>query len=895
MHRLKLLALTGTCLLLQAAPNPKIRVTLGEPNAWSLEQAHYLLEQRTARNQTLRPKEPLPEDLDPNAISGNRFQALRQTFSAGVSFDQSLGPQNAAAEKRLSLDVSSYESNRTALANSLVKQKELSDKIASLGKSKRTAAEAGASDSVLKAYDTEIGGQQTLLDAEKRDADRINASMANVPTAIKTPDAPKTDFSQFPASAIGGLLGDKAAFNDPKTQASTALDNYLNFQMELLMKQVTLLRDATPPSRRIVFLELPQSFQVAGDSFWQRVRDRVVKVQWRIVSYTRPVPNDDAIGPASVEKLLDKPYLRRDLIHCMERLYNKSVSECALPAGTGSAEEQGKDAKQNQFRYQTTQASAYIGREKKKDVKYDFALVEQVTEPKRTTISGKGTAPMDPYARRAGEAELAVAGTTRVIDMVPRIGALNVNDKNYVSNGLALTGAFRWITGWGASAAYQRQKETYEQFIHQDIFAAAYGKGDPDFGWVFGPNPGSRVLAPGIRTTYATLEVPTSALGLTLEGRTCTYERADVQPAPWDEDEDCGSTQVFHVMLPTRAQSDFWVDGVKFRTAAPGARQIVTLLGGYFSTLTGVAVDGVPMRRSVAISNPELTPLPRADSAKYPNSIVSGEFEIIAGRQMLIAFTAGPDYVGTPQITVTSPIHSFHLNSQKLKLDGDSLDERALKGEVMFAPPPKVTDYSISGNSATGYILHLSGQGFRTDTSVEVGGNSLTGSKTLHTTERLDVSLANRTDFEADSVRVTVFNQTDPVSKAFTAEFPGPYRPVVTKVEAVGRHCIDKDCKVGPGAHNYWLFHVSGHNLTGVGLTAVAAPNGAPMKGTLSGISSSEFLLNIDQSVVGTYAIVSFAKPGTAALSQYVAFRLPTPDAEDKYKDKELIIKRIPK
>ena len=52
------------------------------------------------------------------------------------------------------------------------------------------------------------------------------------------------------------MLKDKFAFNDPKLAASNAVDNFVNLQNEMIMKQVTLLRNEAGYNRRIVFAEL---------------------------------------------------------------------------------------------------------------------------------------------------------------------------------------------------------------------------------------------------------------------------------------------------------------------------------------------------------------------------------------------------------------------------------------------------------------------------------------------------------------------------------------------------------------------------------------------------------------------------------------------------------------
>src|ERR1035437_2119296 len=94
--------LTITLAVLQAAPlnaadPPKIAVTPGTPNVWSMEQAHYLLNRLRANRDGLQTKKPGEDDLNPNAMNGIRLDALQQFFGAAVSFDQIGATQNKLA------------------------------------------------------------------------------------------------------------------------------------------------------------------------------------------------------------------------------------------------------------------------------------------------------------------------------------------------------------------------------------------------------------------------------------------------------------------------------------------------------------------------------------------------------------------------------------------------------------------------------------------------------------------------------------------------------------------------------------------------------------------------------------------------------------------------------
>src|SRR5689334_4156484 len=90
--------ITGLLPLSAVAQNDRRRkpviVSFGQPNIWSLEQAHYLLARMHMTNLELQAKALSADDLDPNATNGTRIQLLRQLLGVEAQFDQSIGFQN---------------------------------------------------------------------------------------------------------------------------------------------------------------------------------------------------------------------------------------------------------------------------------------------------------------------------------------------------------------------------------------------------------------------------------------------------------------------------------------------------------------------------------------------------------------------------------------------------------------------------------------------------------------------------------------------------------------------------------------------------------------------------------------------------------------------------------
>ncbi|HEX5966168.1 MAG TPA: hypothetical protein VFY51_09550, partial [Pyrinomonadaceae bacterium] len=71
-----------------------IVVSFGQPNIWSLEQAHYLLARMHMTNLELQAKALADTDLDPNIIHGTRIQILKQLLEITGQYDQGVGFQN---------------------------------------------------------------------------------------------------------------------------------------------------------------------------------------------------------------------------------------------------------------------------------------------------------------------------------------------------------------------------------------------------------------------------------------------------------------------------------------------------------------------------------------------------------------------------------------------------------------------------------------------------------------------------------------------------------------------------------------------------------------------------------------------------------------------------------
>ena len=338
-------------------------------------------------------------------------------------------------------------------------------------------------------------------------------------------------------------------------------------------------------------------------------------------------------------------------------------------------------------------------------------------------VRERPTPPTDKYA---------VLRKIRTVDLIPRQSSLNVNDIQDTIKAGALTAAFSFLFGFGAKVNYQRQRELYEQYIHQEIFASGFGKGSREFGWTFGPLPGSKRVAPGIRTTYAVMVIPSTVKELRFTAAGCYFPRkrnaptsfADVAHADWHQPDELDDyrcelteTDAFNVSVPGSRDDSFFVTEAWYQPAAPGQRVSVHLRGRDFSTLTGVLVNGVTLCPSVGVAQPVLGPR-KCPEAPQDGKSISGEFERLNRRQLVLTFKMPDDFRGIPTITVVAPSRAIDINRVPLKIN-DVDDQLLVEGNhrvpFMFARRPQ------EGLSLTGLDISRAGPASTTVTAILSG------------------------------------------------------------------------------------------------------------------------------------------------------------------------------
>lgn len=265
--------------------------------------------------------------------------------------------------------------------------------------------------------------------------------------------------------------------------------------------------------------------------------------------------------------------------------------------------------------------------------------------------------------RHPGDATGPVSdsGIVRALEVIPRQTALNVNETHALVRNTALSFAFRYVFGLGGKVDYQTQREKYDQFVQQEVFASGFGKGDSTFGWTFGPTPGTHLLNAGTRNTYAVLVVPDNATALHLKANGCSFgikkNPPENFPADREGDIECGTPFTAEVRLPGREDSgSFDITGVSFTKIKAGQRASIVLQGNYISPQTTVLVNGKRLTQLVGLGKPPQT-MDNGPAEDGETNAISGNFEFVNHQYLAISLTVPPNYSEPkfPSITLIAP------------------------------------------------------------------------------------------------------------------------------------------------------------------------------------------------------------------------------------------------
>jgi hypothetical protein len=396
--------------------------------------------------------------------------------------------------------------------------------------------------------------------------------------------------------------------------------------------------------------------------------------------------------------------------------------------------------------------------------------------------------------------------SVRTIDIIPRQNAINVQDTKQRLSRTGIFAAVSFLFGFAGKFSYERQRETAEQFLNQELFTSGFGKGEKDFGWSFYPFAGTKQLSSGVRTTYAVAIIPEDAETLILKARGCYFPRKKNQPLNyddaaddrWNDKDDANDAlctqpeQAFVLPVPggNGDGADFYVTEVRYTEfQQPGSRMIASIRGQNLPSQVAVFVEGVPLRQAVGLGQLNIESI--LDNDKVKDNCVRdlcGRFERIDENEIVISFEAGPNYEGTPRIEIIGPGKAIEINRLFLTINGVE-DKRLDEEDRMFGSPPdptlrriadfKVTPPPLNSTKMTGV---LTGSKFKLTDRIFINGSLATPVMTqppgtpppdLIKECRPDLCLLTFERQETDFLTVTI-TPADPEERAVSKTFINP-------------------------------------------------------------------------------------------------------------------------
>lgn len=717
-----------------------IIISFGQPNIWSLEQAHYLLARMHRQNLDLQTA-PLGQ-LDPNETNASRIDIVKTLLTAGVSFDQAVAVNN-----RLLRNDRNFNSNRrrellTSRSSLQSESTQLAREIAVLRRNRaRAATEAEGT-----AIDAEIDARTEEKSAVDSQLTQTNDELSGLTSAsgeFQSPDLPDSIGTTELNGDLDEIINQVQLVN-PSIAATLRLDNHIQLQYEIIAKQLTLLRDEVGPGERLVFLELPQSINATQD----RADGRIAQTWWRIAGYTRV--DKEAEFEASLAELSRKiDDLRMQLRSSMpsdpqerikkaiaslnrkheklsqERLLRKiraqqSEADRLLQGGSASTNEVMEKTRNLMARTpgdssgQQVEAAVYklddANRGNKMENGREYVNLHNESVTPRETEASSSNRKNETYAP-----PLLRDRSVRTIDIIPRQNAINVNDTKQTFSRTGFFAAFSFLFGFAGKFTYERQREHAEQFLNQELFTSGFGKGETDFGWKFYPFAGTNTLTSGVRTTYAIAVIPDNAESIVLKARGCYFPRKENQPldynaagtARWSNERQgfCSAREeVFTVPVPgnTGDGADYYVTGLRYSpNREPGERIIVSILGENLPSQVGVLINGIPLRQAIGLGQLNLEAILGMDQTR-DNCVrdVCGRFERVDANQLVASFQMPAAFEGSPRITLIGPGRAIEINGLRLRINSDddvSLEEAA----QMFGQPDdpsqrRIADFKVA-------------------------------------------------------------------------------------------------------------------------------------------------------------------------------------------------------
>jgi hypothetical protein len=293
-------------------------------------------------------------------------------------------------------------------------------------------------------------------------------------------------------------------------------------------------------------------------------------------------------------------------------------------------------------------------------------------------------------------------------------------------------------------------------------FATGFGKGQKEFGWVFGPVPGREKIAGGIKTTYAILVVPEDATSIKLKAQPRVFhpKKGKKSWAPADPFE-------FDVTIPKLA--GFWVSSVNYNTVAVNERQTIFISGRRFSPQLGVLINGHPLKRVVSIAENE-----------------GNVFELVNSKNLVISYQQ-EGLQGTPEISLVTPQKALSINNfDNMTVNGShgkSLNDLVATAP-MFVASPKLAGVKVLSVDADAREVSIlvTGENFNKQSRVSFNGvhpaeNSVSGHQ-IRCILGYDAPVIKSAHWN-----VQVINASGPSEPDSGQVMPNPLRPKISTYE----------------------------------------------------------------------------------------------------------------
>lgn len=788
-----------------------IVVNADQPNVWTLEQAHYLLAQMHRRNLDLRAKKL--EDLDANEINGLRFDVLRQLIEFGATFNQAdrLANQILTADK-----TNNAERRRTLISHRDKLHAQSLDLTSQISQLKIDKARA-KSDEETARLDEEIAARTTELEKVDKEIEFDDNELKALgdgsgelksTTGGATFNPEKLPTSTFEKAFEDAMKAQIAEFNKPgpKLNATLRLENFLQMQYEIIAKQLTLLRDEVGPGERLLFLEMPQTVNVThheADKKW-------AQSWWRISGYIRNCREYQRTLRMSVKATI------QNVDPCSASTASADSTQDARPTPSTpkltpqlEQREEAQTKREEDVRKRITQKEPPepTSRRTERILKFWDQL------RKGASISNLDEQYVSLQGAQNGNAKDTLQlndPRVRTVELIPRQSSLNVNDMKLRTRAGAFNFALSTLFGFGSSLNVQRQREQFSQFVQQELYSAAFGKGSREFGWTFTAMPGMDRLQSGVRTTYAVVVVPEEASYLVLQSNGCYFPRSQYQPNDFDDtlttdwtsagtSRHCGDPKAFLVPIPVGAsgQNDFFVQGLTYESVKKGERIVVLAYGYNFSAQTGVLINGSPLTPSIGMAQPLLLD----DSTTGEKALqglkderVHGRIERVDSEQIVFSFEMPKDFEGTPDITFVAPGKAVTLNQLKDLYINHVPNTTLEASRLMFGKKPaekesfRIDKVEVFRARPRGNLVAMvSGAGFEDS----LGNSSLSQvliNGNLAVRYRVESPTLMRAEFPAtddETIRVTLISRNADPSKTQTIESTRVSNPAFLKVTSV--------------------------------------------------------------------------------------------------------------